>query len=526
MQDKLRQMSHEGARVPKLVHYLRFLDSWRAGDFASALDNLHRYFDYAIQSRDRTFYQYALLNLAILQADFGCHDEAVVAMQEAIATAREKGDTNCLNYCLSWLYHLGRTFPSQMQSVRETGILGNEAEGLQFLKSRAKEAEMWSLLSMSLLGEAKLDLQQGQSVARVLENIVKSNHINVVKGSGNAGPTLLMKSAAFSRMGQTHMAYACVDRFLLCHAEKGPFEDVLKGTFKQAALLAQMGRPHEAATALAKVPPHMLKVLKYQNLHATAVDSLRARRLLHRHRLVEADTLIRRLLRQSGDGDIENAFNVALLEIAYLTRTKRLAAALDKIKQLADCIPVENNDVVLKAKLMTLKARLLAYSDKAMQGLSLTMRAMDLAYRARALPQLWDAGVSLGHILNEACEFAAAKDVLAAMLPAVLETMDCDLAGRLYVRLADSYMGLAGVETEGQDAAGRVAAPREGFVGRAMEALEKGGEQFGLMEELDGQLEVVAKMGRIFAWRGDVERAVEMGERYVDLKKRYEEEKI
>ena len=116
-------MAVMGTAAPKLVHYLRFLDSWRAGDFASAFDNLHRYFDYTMQSRDRTFYQYALLNLAILQADFGCHNEAIPAMQEAIATARENRDTVCLNYCMSWLYHFGRAFPAQKLSIRETGIL-------------------------------------------------------------------------------------------------------------------------------------------------------------------------------------------------------------------------------------------------------------------------------------------------------------------------------------------------------------------------------------------------------------------
>ena len=108
--------------------------------------------------RDRTFYQYALLNLAILQADFGCLSEAVVAMQEAISTARENNDMGCLNYSLSWLYHFGKEHSDEMSEIQEKGVLGTEKETLAFLKTKAKESNMWSLLSTTLLSEAKLSL--------------------------------------------------------------------------------------------------------------------------------------------------------------------------------------------------------------------------------------------------------------------------------------------------------------------------------------------------------------------------------
>lgn len=108
--------------------------------------------------RDRTFYQYALLNLAILQADFGCYSEAVIAMQETISMARENNDMGCLNYSLSWLYHFGKAHPEELSGVQEKGVLGTDKEALNFLKSKAKETDMWSLLSTSLLSEAKLAL--------------------------------------------------------------------------------------------------------------------------------------------------------------------------------------------------------------------------------------------------------------------------------------------------------------------------------------------------------------------------------
>ncbi len=135
-----------------------FLDAWRSGDYPSSFENLHRYFDYTMYNRDRTFYQYALLNLAILHADFGCCSEALTAMHETISTARENNDMGCLNYSLSWLYHFGKAHPEKMDEIRKKEVLGIEKEALVFLKAKAKETSMWGILSTSLLSEAKLAL--------------------------------------------------------------------------------------------------------------------------------------------------------------------------------------------------------------------------------------------------------------------------------------------------------------------------------------------------------------------------------
>ena len=111
-----------------------------------------------MQKDNRVLYQYALLNLAILQADFRCFSEAVVAMKETIAAARENHDIPCLNYSLSWLYQFGRAHPEEMTEIQKKGVLGSEKEAIAFLKARTKESNMWTLLSTTLLSEAKLIL--------------------------------------------------------------------------------------------------------------------------------------------------------------------------------------------------------------------------------------------------------------------------------------------------------------------------------------------------------------------------------
>lgn len=140
----------------KLTYVSSFFDAWRAGDYSSAFENLHRYFDYTTHTRDKSYYQYALLHMAILQADFGCFSEAIAAMNETIATARENQDVSCLNFSLSWLNHLSKAYPKEMKRAGYVGMLSSESENLEFLKNKAKETKMWNLYSSTLLSETKL----------------------------------------------------------------------------------------------------------------------------------------------------------------------------------------------------------------------------------------------------------------------------------------------------------------------------------------------------------------------------------
>ena len=111
-----------------------------------------------MHNRDRSYYQYALLHMAILQADFGCFGEAIAAMNETIAVARENQDLSCLNFSLSWLNHLRKAYPQEIKGTGYGGMLGQEKDGLVWLKVKAREGNMWTLLSSTLLAEAKLEL--------------------------------------------------------------------------------------------------------------------------------------------------------------------------------------------------------------------------------------------------------------------------------------------------------------------------------------------------------------------------------
>ncbi|KAL9100515.1 MAG: hypothetical protein Q9163_004121 [Psora crenata] len=161
---QLRQLAAADASMPGWAQYIMYLDAWWMGDYSGAFENLHRYFDYGVNTIDRKFYEYGLLNLAVLHADFGAYSDAIIAMQEAGTTARENDDQECVQYCLSWLYNVGKMHPEFRVKLEEYGSLVSggwiEAynEALINLKEAARDENMWSLYSASLLSQAVLFL--------------------------------------------------------------------------------------------------------------------------------------------------------------------------------------------------------------------------------------------------------------------------------------------------------------------------------------------------------------------------------
>lgn len=76
-----------------LHFFMAFFEAWRAGQYTMALESLHRYFDYSLAARSgadnmRVYYQYALLHLSVLHAEFECWDESIDAMNECVATGK------------------------------------------------------------------------------------------------------------------------------------------------------------------------------------------------------------------------------------------------------------------------------------------------------------------------------------------------------------------------------------------------------------------------------------------------------
>ncbi|KAL4930213.1 putative anaphase-promoting complex subunit Apc5 [Aspergillus undulatus] len=515
MKTQLKRIIASGVTLPNLIHYLRFLDAWRAGDYPSSFDNLHRYFDYTMHSRDKGTYQYALLNLAILQADFGCFREAVSAMQEAVTIARESHDMNCLNFCMSWLYHFGKAFPELIKDVENTGMLGNEKEGLAFLKAKAKETEMWGLLSTTLLSEAKLELQNGESLASSIENIVRASHLNVTKGLLNSmGPQLLLQTALYSRIGITHLAWLSSETFRHCYRNSAPFEDYLKSTFRSCQLLAQQGRYSEVSAHMAEMSPERFRSLKTSQYWAFFSGVLQLKRKVYNDDQVAAGYLLSQL-KAIDLPDSDLSFLLSFLTVESLIRQANYAPALELIEKTAQSIHQDNFDIQPQVKLLCLKARIFEKMGQPQRGFSLAMRAASIAYRSRLLPGLWEAICALGSVLLSLKEFEAVSLMIESILPQILECSDCELAAGAYSLLVDSNMGIAGkIWSEGKNNPAK-----KEHMNRALGFLDCAYDQYEEIEDIRGQCEMMAKKATVMHLTGDSVLANDYAAKYLDLRK-------
>lgn len=278
--NKLRHMMGSEVPVSHLRHYLFFLNSWRAGDYPSSFDSLHRYFDYTMHKRNRTFYQYALLNLAILQADFGCYRESILAMQEAINTARENRDIACLTFALSWLFHFQRAHPQDCPDIIAARM---ERESLYFLRAMAKEWTMDHLLSMVYLSEARQILQNGESIPSAFENLLRSSYVNLMHNISNAvGSQILLQAALWNRLGVSQLALLNCELFRSKYASVSPSEDLAVAYCRTAYILSTRGRFHDALNLLDLVDPDVLRSQKSHQCWVTYVGMIKLRRAVFR----------------------------------------------------------------------------------------------------------------------------------------------------------------------------------------------------------------------------------------------------
>lgn len=500
---------------PSLTHYLNFLDAWRGGDYPTAFDLLHRYFDYTMSNRDRSYYQYALMNLAVLQADFGCHREALTAMLETVSTARENRDMSCLNFALNWLFHFGRAHPDLVRDLVSHSMLGTGKDNLAFLRVKSKETGMWTLWSAVLLSEAKLGLINGDSVAAAMESMVRSSHIVVVRNMTNMfGSHLALSAALWDRLGVSSMSSVACEVFLRCHARHSIFDDELKLSCRLAMMLAGQGRYDEALEKLEVLEENSLRSWKPSQYWHKYRGIIKLKRDLHHNNLEGADQLISQIV-QSRDDDLEPdmAFLVDSLHVDYLIRRGDFQAAFAKIDRIMSQIQEERRDVVLKVKLLLLKATLLDKCGRTQRGFTAAMRAASISWEARNIPGLWEAVGAVSNILVSLSEFEAASQLLVAVIPRSLECDTASLSGQLYSYLADANMGLAG-KCEPKSA------KRMEYMTKALQAVQKSFDQYSQIEDMAMQCQMTAKKAMIMKLSGDMALAADYAAEYVALQKK------
>ncbi|KAK1093363.1 APC5 protein [Friedmanniomyces endolithicus] len=507
MRRKLQSWIYEqrDAGVQSLQHFLAFFEHWRFGQYTMALESLHRYFDYSLIGKGtsggtenmRIYYQYALLHLSVLHADFDCWEESVDAMDECIATARENQDTACLNFALSWLLYLRQAKPDNRVSAfgSVSGLLGGaagEQDEITFLKAKARETKHWSLLSSTLLEEAKLDMYtvsdmypkprseavtdhfQTGSTPKSVELIMQSAFVNIQHDLRTLMPaTSLFEGAAFDRLAQSQLAARAHDTIQIVYGDQAPLSDRTRSICRTAYGIAQSGRCSTGLNMLRDYLPCVNGVMKLEQRVMGFMSLLQLMGSLRNERLDAAAYYHSQLLPLRSLGDPELDFELDLLEIDLYIRQRDLDTAMKAvnahIRQTEGHSPA---DIAHRLHFLVLKSTIFALSGQATKGFSIALRAASTAARLRLLPTLLEAITALATVLNDLSEFDAARRLLDAALPMMIETRHCRLTARSFVTLGEAHVGLAGT-TCAPDSSERIQQIRaaEGLIERGRECM-------------------------------------------------------
>ena len=349
-----------------LQYFMAFFEHWRAGQHSAAIQSLHQYFDYYLNSKPasdnmKLYYQYALLHLSVLHADFAKWTDSVEALEECITTARENQDPACLSFALSWMlylrqaHHQGQNSWSDCsESLKRLACLGgnDERDEIAFLKARAREGKNWALLSSTLLEEARVELGAKGSATKTAEHIVQASYFNTLHDLRSLLPASTLCSAAcFNRLNFASLALCAYESVSVVHIDHAPLNDHVKAACRLAHAHALSGR-HRAATDVLGSANSLVKgILKLEQKVQMFQMLIRVRFELQRQVSLflpsscscclliricsansEAAKSIFGVLQPScASADPDVAFELILLEIEMLTMQHNYSSALRRV---------------------------------------------------------------------------------------------------------------------------------------------------------------------------------------------------
>ncbi|KAL1926716.1 hypothetical protein VTP01DRAFT_5611 [Rhizomucor pusillus] len=221
------------------VHQLRFLNYIRTGEYEAANDSLRRFFDSCLDVRDIPIYQYALLNLGIMEVKFGHASQALAVFEEALSMARDHQDPECLNEILSWVRYIQGIESSQVERYPLYTVNENTAANTNVI----------FLEIMSKLAFARELLRRGDSPEEIFEQIQYKPQQSVVDDDEFVCKSkLLLKSFLWKYYGELSLSKMYLDAALDINVST--FDDAEKTCILAAEMHADTGEFEKAFSLL------------------------------------------------------------------------------------------------------------------------------------------------------------------------------------------------------------------------------------------------------------------------------------
>lgn len=91
-----------------------------------------------------------------------------------------------------------------------------------------------------------------------------------------------------------------------------------------------------------------------------------------------------------------------------------------------------------------MQAQIYSACGRPLKGLSISINAASIAWKARLMPAIFQAFLTIANILIELEEYQSAFTMLDCIMPQVLECEDVAMAAQCFASLGDVQIGLAG----------------------------------------------------------------------------------
>ncbi|KAI8849929.1 anaphase-promoting complex subunit 5-domain-containing protein [Chytridium lagenaria] len=280
------------SKIPNsiILHYATYVEASKKGDYERACEALRRFFEVYPAESDRKWYQYALLEMAILQSQFRRTVEARWALNECIQTARRNRDHVCTLYAKTWLLELSDDVPT--------------VDFLMSLATDARKLELWSIECHFWVKAAEMVLREGDGPDNVFYLLERAEGIEFEREVGMEARIRGVKAKAWNDFGGTTTYFPShliqharngdipsAASLLLTHVHLFPSTDVeLRNQWICTALTVLMERSLERGEAMqcAEILRYLRELRTPTHAHKIEMDVYAAKIDVLRHRTMEA----------------------------------------------------------------------------------------------------------------------------------------------------------------------------------------------------------------------------------------------
>ncbi|ORX66241.1 hypothetical protein BCR32DRAFT_250523 [Anaeromyces robustus] len=403
------------------IHYLSFLNCLYAKERENTLEQLYRFFDYSgilNYNKEKTLYQYGLINLAMFHSYFNEVEMEKRSLEEAIYISKRNKDYECLSYALCWLNNL----------VNNNKIKQNNEKITPYSKKRITNSyemsnqNLLQLKCLDELGKIKYGINKGVAPTTIFKSLLQGEYMTKTNSLENMfGSCLLLKSSIWGIYGNDILSNLAIQLQLNYYNNEISQADQHLGICKLAKQHAFHGNYRYAFSILNNVIKRSKNSAQCENWFKCKMSIL-FKRSLFKCELLNAK-IIHSILMALDNENVESKID------SYIRRGKFLTIC-DREKDAYDCInkvvtkhyKYENN--IKKFNSILYISEIFLKTSSSISALTKLLECLSLSERYHFHNLYIYSSARIAQILLDINMYNKALDIMDAILPRVLTHED------------------------------------------------------------------------------------------------------